>query len=149
MQTIFPHLISPSSQKILQKVSLQVAGLLVTMLLGACSTTLDKMERLNQTLRGYEKAIRWAKYDMAYSFHKWEADEQPTLPTHLKNIRVTSYQVINQSFDEETMTAKLTVSIQYYNQDDLRERSIQDQQRWKFFPDLKRWYLISEPIDFK
>ena len=122
---------------------------LLLIILGACASTNDKMDKLNITLRGYEKALRWAKYEMAYSFHKWDTEEQPSIPEHLKNIRLTSYGASNQSFDEDNMTATQSVTIRYYNQNNLRERSLEDKQRWKYFSDKKRWYLISKPPAFE
>jgi len=129
-----------------------VTGLTICLLLiilSACASTYDKMDKLNATLRGYEKALRWAKYEMAYSFHKWDTEEQPSIPEHLKNIRLTSYGANNQSFDEDNMTATQSVTIRYYNQNNLRERSLEDKQRWKYFPDKKRWYLMSKPPTFE
>ena len=132
-----------------QKIFATIIFCLIIMLLGACATTADKMDQLNSTLRAYEKALRWAKFEMAYSFHKWETEEQPSIPKHLQDIRLTHYGVGNRSFDEKTMTAKQTVSIRYYNQSNLRERSLEDKQRWKYFPDKKRWYLMSKPPTFQ
>ena len=47
------------------------------------------------------------------------------------------------------MTASQVVTINYYNQSDLRERELEDHQKWKYFSDEKRWFLISEPPAFK
>lgn len=136
---------SKHSQKIVTGIIF--CSLLIT--LGACATTYDKMDKLNMTLRAYEKALRWAKFDMAYSFHKWETDEQPSIPGQLKDIRLTNYSASNKSFDENSMTAKQTVTIRYYNQNNLRERSLETKQRWKYFPDKKRWYQTSKPPTFQ
>ena len=122
---------------------------LLLIMLSACASTYDKMDKLNSTLRGYEKALRWAKFEMAYSFHKWDTEEQPSIPEYLKNIRLTSYSASNQNFNEDKMTATQSVSIRYYNQNNLRERSLEDKQRWKYFSDKKRWYLISKPPTFE
>ncbi len=132
-----------------QKIVTGIVFCLLLITLGACATTYDKMDKLNMTLRAYEKALRWAKFDTAYSFHKWDANEQPSLPKHLKDIRLTNYSVSNQSFDEDSMTAKQTVTMRFYNQNNLRERSLETKQRWKYFPDKKRWYLMSEPPTFQ
>jgi hypothetical protein len=132
-----------------RKIIVGFSVLLLLITLGACATSYDKMDKLNMTLLGYEKALRWAKFDVAYSFHKWDADEQPSLPKYLKNIRLTSYSAGNHSFDETSMTAKQMVTISYYNKDNLRERSMENKQSWKYFPDKKRWYLISKPPTFK
>lgn len=122
---------------------------ILTLLLTACATTADKMDKLERTVRGYEKALRWAKFDMAYSFVKWEEGEQPVIPEHLKTIRLTNYRIANRKFDEDSMTAEQIVTIHYYNQSDLRERELEDHQKWKYFSDEKRWYLTSKPPAFK
>ena len=132
-----------------QKIFANLSICMLLLLPGACASTADKMDRLNNVLRGYEKALRWAKFDIAYSYHKWESTEQPSIPDYLKNIRLTNYGASNKSFDEETMTAKQTVKISFYNKNDLRERSLEDKQRWKYFSDEKRWYLMSKPPTFK
>ena len=144
MLTVFSNRFSNHHRKIFTSFILY----LLIILLCACSTTADKMDKLNNTLKGYEKALRWAKFDAAYSFHKWDSDEQPSMPSHLKNIRITKYVVSNKVFDEKTMTAKQSVSISYYNTNNLREKSLEDKQRWKYFPDHKRWYLMSKPLTF-
>lgn len=122
---------------------------LSVILFSACSTTADKVDRLEQSLRAYETAMRWAQFDTVYSFHKWDTSELPTVPTYLKSIRVTNYNVANRTFDENTMTAKQIVIIKFYNQNDARERTLEDRQSWKYFPDLNRWYLTSMPPEFK
>ena len=142
---VFANRYTKHSKKIV--IGFTISLLVIT--LGACATTYDKMDRLNSTLRAYEKALRWAKFDMAYSFHKWYENEPPSLPKHLKDIRLTSYSASNQSFNEDNMTAKQTVSIRYYNQNNLRERSLENKQRWKYFSDKKRWYLMSKPPIFE
>ncbi len=43
---------------------------------------------------------------------------------------------------------KQTVTLHYYNTDDLRERRVKHRHEWKYFPENKRWYLISDPIVF-
>lgn len=121
---------------------------IMALVLGACSTTADKQDKLERTVRGYEKALRWAKFDMAYSYFKWESGEQPVVPKDLKSIRLTTYRISNRKFDEESMTASQVVTIRYYNQSDLRERELEDHQKWKYFSDEKRWFLISKPPEF-
>jgi hypothetical protein len=125
-----------------------ILPLIVALLLGACATSADRLDNLNRTLLAYEKAVRWAKFDIVYSFHKWDTDEQPSLPARLKNIRVTGYEVVNSRFDEKTMITTQLVAIRYYNTDTLRERELEGRQRWKYFPEPKRWYLLSDPLTF-
>ena len=121
----------------------------VAIFLAGCATTADKLDKLTLAARGYEKALRWSKFDMAYSFFKWETGEQPVVPEELKSIRITKYLVANRKFDEDTMTAEQVVTIHYYHQSDLRERELEDHQKWKFFKEEERWYLTSKPPEFK
>lgn len=122
---------------------------LIGLMLSACSSTGQMMDNLNQSLRSYEKAVRWANFDAAYSFHKWEDEAQPALPANMKDIKVTSYQKSNEKFNQKKLEMKQLVTVRYYNTNNLRERSLQIQQDWKYFPDLKRWYLTSKPITFE
>lgn len=121
----------------------------LALFLNGCATTADKLDKFDQATRGYEKALRWAKFDMAYSYVKWDTGEPPSIPKHLGSIRLTNYRIVNRNFDEPSMTAKQTVTIHYYNQNDLRERNLEDRQEWKFFKDENRWYLISKPPTFE
>ncbi len=121
---------------------------LAVLLLSACATQGEMMDNLNKTLRGYEKAVRWAKFDAAYSYHKWEANQEISIPASMENIRVTKYESSNQRFDQQKQIMKQTITLRYYNTDDLRERSLKQRQEWKYFPESKRWYLISDPIVF-
>ncbi|MCF6338735.1 MAG: hypothetical protein L3J84_12440 [Gammaproteobacteria bacterium] len=121
---------------------------LTALLLSACATQGEMMDDLNKTLRGYEKAVRWAKFDAAYSYHKRETDQEVSIPINMENIRVTKYESSNQRFDQQKLVMKQTVTLHYYNTDDLRERSLKHRHEWKYFPENKRWYLISDPIVF-
>lgn len=121
---------------------------LVIMLLGGCATKGDMMDNLNKTLRGYEKAVRWGEFEAVYSYYKWENDEEPEIPANMENIRVTKYEPSRQKFDQKNRIMKQMVTLRYYNTDDLRERSLKHRHEWKYFPKLKRWYLISDPIVF-
>ncbi len=121
---------------------------LAALLLSACATQGEMMDNLNKTLRGYEKAVRWAKFDAAYSYHKWKVDQEATIPANMENIRVTKYESSGQKFDQQKLVMKQTVTLHYYNTDDLRERRLKHRHEWKYFPESKRWYLISDPIVF-
>lgn len=121
---------------------------LIALLLGGCASQGDIMDNLNKTLRGYEKAVRWAKFDAVYSYHQWKGDEEPELPANMENIRVTKYTSSKQKFNEKDQIMKQTITVRYYNTDSLRELSLKHRHEWKYFPKLKRWYLISDPIVF-
>jgi len=121
---------------------------LAALLLGACATQGKMMDNLNKTLRGYEKAVRWAKFDAAYSYHKWNADQEASIPANMENIRVTKYESSSQRFDQQKLVMKQIITLHFYNTGDLRERSLKHHHEWKYFPENERWYLISDPIVF-
>lgn len=123
--------------------------LLFALALTACATTGDRLDALQRTLAGFEKAVRWAQFDAAYSFHEWPPGAQPSLPAKLKNIRVTGYDVANLRIDNEGVRAWQIVTIRYYDLDTSREHSITHSQEWRYEEKEKRWYLISEMPDFK
>jgi hypothetical protein len=122
--------------------------LLATLLLSACATSRpEMMDNLDQALRGYEKAVRWAQFDAVYSFHKWEKS-QPITPEYMEKIRVTRFESNGEKFDPKTKTMKRNIKLRFYNTDDQRERSVRYAQEWKYFDDTARWYLVSEPVSF-
>lgn len=129
-------------------ISLLFVGFTMT-LIGGCATTADKVDKLDLAARGYEKALRWSKYDMAFAYFKWESTEKPTVPDYINNIRLTKYRVVERNFNEDSMTATQTVMIRYYNLNDLRERRLEDHQKWKYYKEENRWYLTSNPPEFK
>lgn len=126
-----------------------IAPLLIALLLGACTTTGDLMDDLNTSLRGYEKAIRWAQYDAAYSYHKWEDAAPTSLPPDIENFRVTHYETFGEKFNAKDMVMKQSIRLRYYHTETQREKSLRHEQEWKYYPESKRWFLISPPITFE
>ena len=125
-----------------------IAALFITLLLGACSTTADVMDNLNKSLRGYEKAIRWGKYDLAFTFHKFDG-EAPSMQKDIENYRVTKYETFGEKLNQKDMIMKQTLKLSYYNTETQREKTLKLPQEWEFDPKSKRWFLISAPITFK
>ena len=121
----------------------------LTLLAGGCATPADKFDTLDRSLRGYEKAVRWGKFDIAYTFYRSGDDQQLIAPQYLKDIRVTRYEVNSRDFNSETMTTKQIVTISYYHMDTQRERSITDTQNWEYDKEKKRWFIVSEPPSFQ
>lgn len=119
------------------------------MLLPACATTADHMDRLNISLNAYEKAIRWGDFETAYAMHQWGLEGQPALPEQLPHIRVTHYEIKDRHFDKPTMTARQTATIRYYNAESSRVRTLKNEQQWEYHKDNKRWYQTSKPPVFE
>lgn len=124
--------------------------LLLALSLGACAAISEneRMTGLDNTLKNYERAIRWADFDAAYGFHRWGDGDDPTPPKRLGNVRVTQYQLVNSHMATDNLSYTQTVRISYYLLDSPRERQIIDRQRWEYDEKAGRWWLASPPPQF-
>ena len=71
------------------------------------------------------------------------------MPKDIENFRVTKYETFGEKFNEKDMVMTQTVKLHYYNTETQSVKSLQHPQKWKFYPESKRWFLISEPITFQ
>jgi hypothetical protein len=114
--------------------------LLATILITAgCFATMGKMQKLDDTLRTYEGAIRWNEFEMANSFGV-NQQTSPDFPK-LQNIRVTAYQVKNSSASKEELKARQTVVIQYYDASTMRQQTAVHNQQWRYDEEQSRWLV--------
>jgi len=111
-----------------------------------CFSTMRKKQKLEDTLRGYESAIRWNEFETANGFGSG-ANPPPDI-SRLSNIKVTSYEVRNSQVSEEKLEAKQAVIIQYYDINTMREETIVHNQQWTYDEGLKRWILQPSLPDF-
>ena len=119
---------------------------LLTGMLGitACSTT-DPAKTMGVVTRAYERAIRWGNIEAAERFRR-EPDPRwtPEVRKRLETIRVTSYQVLFSTIEPDEQHMSQTVRIKYYVDADIVERTLRDQQRWEYDPEVKQWYIVSD-----
>jgi hypothetical protein len=110
-----------------------------------------KQEDLFETVSfSYEQAIFFGKYEAAHGFTKVEAPkEHVTDLKRFKMIKVTSYELIALKALEDRNIVTQRVEISYYFLDSLVEKTIVDNQLWKYYPEEKIWYLESGLPDFK
>jgi len=122
----------------------------ITMGLSSCSTMSERAKSFNKTIRGYEKAIRWGKFDLAQGFRKGPQQHiSETERRRLQNIRITGYEAVNTSVSEDHSTATQLIRIRYYHDEYAVERTIMDQQTWVFDEDSSRWHLDSAVPRFR
>jgi len=124
--------------------------LLVAVLLAGCPQTKEEKD-LSETLLQYETVVRWAQWDAAsnYIAPEYLADNPITNLDleRLRLFRVTQYQVRSSAPVDEGDGLLQTVEIRMYNKNQARERSIIDEQYWKYNPETKRWLLHSDLPD--
>lgn len=117
--------------------------LMIALLLSACST-IEKEEKrmsMNNTTRFYEYALRWSDYDAANAMRNPESTIPSPDPATLKKFRVTSYTVVNSLISEDGLILTQIVDMRYYNEDNLRERQLTEQQEWVYDAENEIWYL--------
>lgn len=107
-----------------------------------------KMTELEDTLRAYDRAIRWSDYRLVPAFRsKEKVNEKLALDT-LKFIRVTGYTKKQFSVAETGDEVNQMVEIRYYDENFAKEKIVIDKQKWIYDFDLDRWVLASDLPDF-
>lgn len=124
---------------------LLVAGLaLIT--LAACSSNQVEKTR-GEAFKQYETIIRWSQWDAAADFIAPDyIAEHPITRLdmdRLRLFRVTSYTVRSTGVYDEGMTARQVVEIKMFNNTKGVERTIVDEQEWRYNETSKRWQLHS------
>ena len=118
----------------------------IATLLVACPETKEDKD-LSETLEQYEIIVRWAQWDAAVDFVALEYQQENPITRldldRLRLFRVTQYIVRSAvPFDEGNGLIQV-VEIRMFNKNQARERSIIDEQTWKYNVDTERWQLHS------
>jgi len=114
-------------------------------LAGCPSNQVDKSR--GETFKQYETIIRWSQWDAAVDFIAPEyLAEHPISRLdmdRLRLFRVTTYTIRSTGVYDEGMTARQVVEIRMFNSNQAVERTIIDEQEWRYHEDVKRWLLHS------
>ena len=118
----------------------------IATLLVACPKNKEE-KGLSETLEQYENIVRWAQWDAAVDFVSLEYQQENPITRleldRLRLFRVTQYIVRSAvPFDEGNGLIQV-VEIRMFNKNQARERSIIDEQTWKYNVDTERWQLHS------
>ena len=123
-------------------------ALIILVLLGtaACGTNQANKD-LTETLQQYETMVRWSQWDSAVQFIAPEYLEEHPISRlamdRLQLFRVTSYTVRSGTLLNDGKTARQTVEIRLFNNNQAVERTIIDQQEWRYDPTTHGWRLYS------
>jgi hypothetical protein len=125
------------------------AGILLSLAViavAACTPNQVKQER-GEAFKQYETIVRWSQWDAAADFISPEYQiEHPISRLELDRLRlfkVTAYTVRSTGVFDEGMTARQSVEIKMYNKTQGVERTIVDDQEWRYNEEVKRWMLHS------
>lgn len=104
-------------------------------------------ESRSEAFKQYETIIRWSQWDAAADFLAPEYLEANPITRldmdRLRLFRVTQYTVRSANVFDEGMTARQVVEIRLFHNSQAVERTIIDQQEWRYHPDRERWLLHS------
>ena len=120
--------------------------LLVFIALGACSSNQAEKSR-SEALKQYETIVRWSQWDAAVDFIAPEYQKENPITRlqmdRLRLFRVTAYNIRSTGVFDEGMTIRQTVDIKLFNMHQAVERTIVDEQVWRYDEERKRWQLHS------
>lgn len=114
--------------------------------MAACTPNPVEKSR-GETLKQYETIVRWSQWDAAADFIAPEyMAEHPITRLQMDRLRlfrVTTYTVRSTGVFDEGMTVRQVVEIRLFNANQAVERTIIDEQEWRYHEDVKRWLLHS------
>ncbi len=124
---------------------------LVSMLMSllSCSFAPDRLHKLDVSLIGYEKTLRWGHVDAVVGYMKSESSTDDQRVERLSHINIGGYQVLNRVITDDGYRAELTVAIDYIDNDSMRVRKLIDRQVWQLDEESDRWFLTSKLPYFK
>ena len=114
----------------------------------AAACTPNKVEESRgEAFKQYETIIRWSQWDAAVDFIAPEyLAENPVSQLEMDRLRlfrVTAYTLRSAGVYDEGMTARQVVEIKMFNNRQSVERTIIDEQEWRYNELTKRWQLHS------
>lgn len=114
--------------------------------LAACSAS-PVVQQRGEAFKQYDIIVRWSQWDAAANYISAEyQQEHPITRLELDRLRlfkVTAYTVRSLAIFDDGMTARQTVEIKMYNKSRGVERTIIDDQEWRYNKKSKSWKLHS------
>ena len=124
-----------------------IAFLLFCLAVAAACTPNQVEESRSEAFKQYETIIRWSQWDAAADFIAPDyLVEHPITQLEMERLRlfrVTSYTLRSAGIYDEGMTARQVVEIKMFNKRQSVERTIIDEQEWRYNETTKRWQLHS------
>lgn len=112
-----------------------------------CATDSQKTKSLDFTLLQYEQAIRWSQWDGAVDFLALEYQQNNPITRldmdRLRLFRVTQYTVRSSIPFDNGIAVRQVVEIRLFNKNRAVEKTLIDQQEWRYQPENERWFLHS------
>ncbi len=104
---------------------------LLALTVSACTSGPIHLDRIDETLNRYGGAIRWGEFQKAQEF------QNPSKRTRLdldwlKNVHVSSYEVVYKKHDPNSNIREQTAQIRYFLENSGVEKTLIDHQLWLY-----------------
>jgi len=105
----------------------------------------ERASSLETSTNAYAAALRWGQYQEAARF-RLPRSGPVTMPDvePLEHIKLTSYEVTDQTMNADATEARMEVVIGYYHDDIGRVDTLKQSQVWWYDPTQKHWFLETE-----
>jgi len=124
------------------KISWYLIIVLLITLYGCISD--PKISEMEDTLRAYERAIRWSDFQLVPGFRSPEKAKEELDFDKLKSIKVTGYATQQRLVSDTGVEASQIVEIRFYDENVGREKVVIDRQKWTYDNAVDHWVLVSE-----
>jgi hypothetical protein len=120
------------------------------LLLGGCGN-LQGQKRVNSltdTLNSFRILMRWGQYEDAMAYIRYRPgriEERKEIDLEeLKQVRLASYDMLEQIMTPEETEADVKVVMTYYHEESNVLHSLSQRQLWWYDEEKKRWFLEGE-----
>ena len=105
----------------------------------------ENVGKLDTAIKKYEKALRWAEYRAAASYHVGR-DKKPLVVDleNAKNFNVTGINVVEKTINPEINEAIVLAEISYYNKEYGTLKKLRQEQHWWREDDTRNWLIESD-----
>jgi hypothetical protein len=116
----------------------------------ASLSTKSRMDQYDKISLGYERAMAWSDFTLAYSATK-AAQESQLIPdaSSYADIKVTSYDPATPQVSQDGMTIKRVARISYVHTTRMTELGLVTEEEWRYSDDAGRWFLYGGFPKFK
>jgi hypothetical protein len=123
-------------------------SLIFLTLLAASACTANQIDKnRSEVLKQYEAMVRWSQWDAALGFMAPEYLEEHPITRldmdRLRLFRVTQYTLRSARLENDGTTLFQTVEIRMFNNNQAVERTIVDEQEWRYDKRAQSWRLYS------
>jgi hypothetical protein len=120
--------------------------ILAALSIASCITNPVEKGR-SEAFKQYETIIRWSQWDAALDFISPQYQEENPVSRldmdRLRLFKVTQYEIRSTGVYDEGLTARQVVEIRMFNTTQAVEKTIIDEQEWRYNATTKRWQLHS------